>query len=167
MAIGTEQETLATEAEAIQREAIFDVFRRWGYLQSWLDPLGQYLPPEPFPVPTPTGPIADEAREFYSKTFGVEFMHISSPEQRLWIQQQVEESTRRPNQQHVLTQLIRADIFEQVVQSRYMGTKRFSLEGLTALIPFLDEVLRVSYLAGASKAARSRRRMGKARTRCT
>jgi 2-oxoglutarate dehydrogenase E1 component len=151
MAIGTEQETLATEAEAIQREAIFDVFRRWGYLQSWLDPLGQYLPPEPFPVPTPTGPIADEAREFYSKTFGVEFMHISSPEQRLWIQQQVEESTRRPNQQHVLTQLIRADIFEQVVQSRYMGTKRFSLEGLTALIPFLDEVLRVSYQGGISK----------------
>jgi 2-oxoglutarate dehydrogenase E1 component len=152
MAMMTEQETLAATADTAQREAIFDVFRRWGYLQSWLDPLGQYLPPEEFPVPTPTGPIADEARAFYSGTFGVEFMHIPSQEQRLWIQEQVEEPTRRADQPHVLSQLIRADIFEQVIQSRYMGTKRFSLEGLTVLIPFLDEVLRVSYLAGTTKA---------------
>jgi 2-oxoglutarate dehydrogenase E1 component len=135
-----------------QREAVFDVFRRWGYLQSWLDPLGQYLPPEPFPVPTPTGPVADEARAFYSSTFGIEFMHIPGQEQRLWLAQQVEQPTRRADQPHVLTQLIRADIFEQVIQSRYLGTKRFSLEGLTALIPFLDEVLRVSYVAGVTRA---------------
>jgi 2-oxoglutarate dehydrogenase E1 component len=147
--------TATTDAPAIdaaQREAIFDVFRRWGYLQAWLDPLGQYLPPGPFPVPTPTGPVADEARSFYSSTFGIEFMHIPSREQRVWLAQQVEQPTRRPDQPHVLTQLIRADIFEQVIQSRYLGTKRFSLEGLTALIPFLDEVLRVSYLAGVTRA---------------
>ena len=87
-----------TEAPAIdqaQREAVFDVFRRWGYLQAWLDPLGQYLPPEEFPVPTPTGPVADEARSFYSSTFGIEFMHIPSQEQRLWLAQQVEQPTRR------------------------------------------------------------------------
>ncbi|MGD0888816.1 MAG: 2-oxoglutarate dehydrogenase E1 component [Acidobacteriaceae bacterium] len=135
-----------------QREAVFDVFRRWGYMQAWLDPLGQYLPPEPFPVATPTGPIADEAREFYSKTFGIEFMHIPSQAQRQWLAEQVEQPTRYPDQPHVLSQLIRADIFEQVIQSRYLGTKRFSLEGLTVLIPFLDEVLRVSYLAGVSRA---------------
>jgi 2-oxoglutarate dehydrogenase E1 component len=151
MAILTEQVSPSALAETEEREAIFDVFRRWGYLQSWLDPLGQYLPPEEFPVPTPTGSVADEARAFYSGTFGVEFMHIPSQEQRLWLQQQVEEPTRRANQPHVLSQLIRADIFEQVIQARYMGTKRFSLEGLTVLIPFLDEVLRVSYLAGVSK----------------
>ena len=135
-----------------QREAIFDVFRRWGYLQAWLDPLGQYLPPGPFPVPTPVGPLADQARSFYSSTFGIEFMHIPSQEQRLWLAGQVEQPTRRADQPHVLTQLVRADIFEQVIQSRYLGTKRFSLEGLTALIPFLDEVLRVSVLAGATRA---------------
>ncbi len=87
-----------------QREAIFDVFRRWGYLQAWLDPLGQYLPPEPFPVPTPVGPLADEARSFYSSTFGIEFMHIPSQEQRLWLAEQVEQPTRRADQPHVLTQ---------------------------------------------------------------
>jgi 2-oxoglutarate dehydrogenase E1 component len=143
-------ETATNHSE--QREAIFDVFRRWGYMQSWLDPLGQYLPPEPFPVPMPTGPIADEAREFYSKTFGIEFMHIASQAQRQWLAEQVEQPARYPDQPHVLSLLIRADIFEQTIQSRYLGTKRFSLEGLTVLIPFLDEVLRVSYLAGVTRA---------------
>ena len=121
-------------------------------MQSWLDPLGQYLPPEPFPVPMPTGPIADEAREFYSKTFGIEFMHIASQAQRQWLAEQVEQPARYPDQPHVLSLLIRADIFEQTIQSRYLGTKRFSLEGLTVLIPFLDEVLRGSYLAGVTRA---------------
>ena len=157
MASSTQIQPTAATADAAtidttRREAVFDVFRRWGYLQSWLDPLGQYLPPEPFPVATPTGPIADEARGFYSKTFGIEFMHIPSLAQRQWLAEQVEQPTRYPDQPHVLSQLIRADIFEQVIQSRYLGTKRFSLEGLTVLIPFLDEVLRVSYLAGVSRA---------------
>jgi 2-oxoglutarate dehydrogenase E1 component len=156
MASSTQLEPRAATADAAtndseQREAVFDIFRRWGYLQSRLDPLGQYLPPEPFPVATPTGPIADEARAFYSGTFGIEFMHIPSQEQRQWLAEQVEQPTRRANQAHILSQLIRADIFEQVIQSRYMGTKRFSLEGLTVLIPFLDEVLRVSVLAGVTK----------------
>jgi 2-oxoglutarate dehydrogenase E1 component len=143
-------ETATNHSE--QREAIFDVFRRWGYLQSWLDPLGQYLPPEPFPVPAPTGPVADEARSYYSGTIGIEFMHLPSQAQRQWLAEQMEQPARRAGQPHVLTQLIRADIFEQVIQSRYLGTKRFSLEGLTALIPFLDEVLRVSVLAGVTRA---------------
>ena len=157
MAISTPIQPTAATGDAAtndttRREAVFDVFRRWGYLQSWLDPLGQYLPPEPFPVATPTGPIADEAREFYSKTFGIEFMHIASQAQRQWLAEQVEQPARHADQPHVLTQLIRADIFEQTIQSRYLGTKRFSLEGLTVLIPFLDEVLRVSYLAGVTRA---------------
>ena len=42
-------------AEQHDREVIFDIFRRWGYLQASLDPLGQYLPPEPFPVAVPEG----------------------------------------------------------------------------------------------------------------
>jgi 2-oxoglutarate dehydrogenase E1 component len=141
----------AATIDTTRREAVLDVFRRWGYLQARLDPLGQYLPPEPFPVPTPTGPIADEARSYYSGAVAVEFMHIANREQRLWIQEQMEQPTVRPGQPHILSLLIRADIFEQVIQSRYLGTKRFSLEGLTALIPFFDEVLRVSYLTGVNR----------------
>ena len=48
--------------------------------------------------------------------------------------------------------LTRADVFEQVIQSRYLGTKRFSLEGVTALIPFLDELLNRSAELGVQTA---------------
>jgi 2-oxoglutarate dehydrogenase E1 component len=142
----------APAVEQHERETTFDIFRRWGYLQASLDPLGQFLPPEPFPTPAPEGEAAAEARGYYCGTIAVEFMHIPSPEQRQWLQERMEQKAPTPDQKLILTQLIRADLFEQVIQSRYLGTKRFSLEGITALIPFLDRVLAVSADAGVNKA---------------
>ena len=141
----------ATSTPSPEREQVFDIFRRWGYLQATLDPLGQYLPPEPFPTPAPEGDLAREARSFYCGSIAAEFMHIPSPEPRHWIQSRLEAPAPRPNQARVLTQLIRADVFEQVIQSRYLGTKRFSLEGLTALIPCLDQLLDTSATNGVTK----------------
>ncbi len=137
--------------EQHEREATFDIFRRWGYLQASLDPLGQYLPPEPFPVAVPEGEFAAEARRYYCGTFAAEFMHIPSPEQRQWLQEQLEQPTPKADQKHVLTQLIHADLFEQVIQQRYLGTKRFSLEGLTVLIPFLDQLFATASAAGVTR----------------
>ena len=125
--------TPPASVEQQDRETVFELFRRWGYLQASLDPLGQYLPPEPFPTPAPEGEAATEARKYYCGTIGAEFMHIPSVEQRQWIQEQLEQTPAAPDQKRILTQLIRADLFEQVIQSRYLGTKRFSLEGLTSL----------------------------------
>jgi 2-oxoglutarate dehydrogenase E1 component len=124
------------------RENTFDIFRRWGYLQSSLDPLGQYLPPEPFPTPAPDGADSEEARKYYCGSIGAEFMHIPSPEKRAWIQEQLEQDfvATDATRARILTGLIRSDIFEQVIQQRYLGTKRFSLEGLTVLVPFLDQL---------------------------
>jgi 2-oxoglutarate dehydrogenase E1 component len=145
--------TVATPAiEQQERETIFDIFRRWGYLQASLDPLGQYLPAEPFPTPAPEGEVAKEARGYYCGTIAAEFMHIPSPEQRQWLQERIERVPSTPDQSLILTQLIRADLFEQIIQSRYLGSKRFSLEGITALIPFLDRIFAVSAGAGVSKA---------------
>jgi 2-oxoglutarate dehydrogenase E1 component len=123
------------------QEQVFDIFRRWGYLQANLDPLGQYLAPEPFPVSAPEGDADREARGYYCSTVAVEFMHIANPEQRQWLEAQMEQSPQSVDQARILSDLIRADIFEQVIQSRYLGTKRFSLEGLTALVPFLHQLL--------------------------
>ncbi|HEY0263218.1 MAG TPA: 2-oxoglutarate dehydrogenase E1 component [Granulicella sp.] len=135
------------------REQVFDIFRRWGYLQSNLDPLGQYLPPEPFPCTTvPEGEFAAEARGYYCGNFAVEFMHIPSVEQRQWLQERLEQPTPKPDQKLVLSQLIRADLFEQVIQQRYLGTKRFSLEGLTVLIPFLDQIFATGSSLGINRA---------------
>jgi 2-oxoglutarate dehydrogenase E1 component len=153
--MATKAETLpstVSEVDKQERETTFDIFRRWGYLQASLDPLGQYLPPEPFPTPAPEGEIAAEARGYYCGTIASEFMHIASPEQRQWLQERIEQTAPAQDQALILTQLIRADLFEQVIQSRYLGTKRFSLEGITALIPFLDRVLAVSAGVGVTKA---------------
>src|ERR1700759_4753205 len=94
------------------REAIFDLFRRWGYLQASLDPLGQFYPPEPFPTSAPESPASDEARRIYCSSIGAEFMHISSPKKREWIQQQLEGEFTAANPGRILTGLIRADLFE-------------------------------------------------------
>ncbi|MGA7159065.1 MAG: 2-oxoglutarate dehydrogenase E1 component [Acidobacteriaceae bacterium] len=145
----------------ISRAATFDLFRRWGYLQSTLDPLAQLLPPQSFPVETTPGqPLPDEsspdtqaARRIYSSTIGAEFMHIPSAEKRAWIQQRLEAPDDTPTipPARILTDLLRADLFEQVIQQRYLGTKRFSLEGLTALIPFLDQLFTTAADLGVNR----------------
>ncbi|HVW78607.1 MAG TPA: 2-oxoglutarate dehydrogenase E1 component [Alloacidobacterium sp.] len=134
------------------REQVFDAFRRWGYLQAQLDPLGQYLPPETIPELDLEGEDAEEARSYYCGTIAAEFMHIPSRERRNWIAERLEAPAPDVDQKKILDLLIKADIFEQVIQSRYLGTKRFSLEGVTALIPFLDELLNRSSELGAEKA---------------
>ncbi|HKR30392.1 MAG TPA: 2-oxoglutarate dehydrogenase E1 component [Terriglobales bacterium] len=123
------------------RERVFEAFRRWGYLQAKLDPLGQYLQPQAVPELDVQGDFADEARRCYCGTIGAEFMHIPDAARREWIQERLESDAPAVDQKHILELLTRADLFEHVIQSRYLGTKRFSLEGVTSLIPFLDEVL--------------------------
>jgi 2-oxoglutarate dehydrogenase E1 component len=135
-----------------QREQIFEAFRRWGHLQAKLDPLGQYLLPEPVPELHFDGEDAEEARRYYCGSIGLEFMHLPDAARREWIQERMEQAAPVPDQRKVLELLTQADLFEQVIQSRYLGTKRFSLEGVTVLIPFLDEVLNHAADFGAEKA---------------
>jgi 2-oxoglutarate dehydrogenase E1 component len=134
-----------------QRDQVFDAFRRWGHLQAKLDPLGQYLLPGPVPELNFEGEDAEEAKGYYSGSIGVEFMHIPDAARREWIQERMEQTSPAPDQHQILERLIQADLFEQVIQSRYLGTKRFSLEGVTVLIPFLDEILNRAADHGAIK----------------
>src|SRR5580704_15203229 len=142
----------STNSLISQRDQIFDAFRRWGHLQAKLDPLEQYLLPEPVPELNFDGEAADEARGYYCGSIGVEFMHIPDVARREWIQERMEQRAPVPDQRQVLERLTQADLFEQVIQSRYLGTKRFSLEGVTVLIPFFDEVLNHAADFGAEKA---------------
>ena len=131
-----------------ERERVFDAFRQWGYLEADLDPLG-FLPKSAPPELQFAGELAREARQVYCGTVGVEFMHIAEPVRRKWIQERMEGPQPTVDQDRTLDQLIRADLFEQVLQHRYLGTKRFSLEGVTALLPLVDEILDAAGQRGA------------------
>ena len=136
-----------------ERERVFNAFRQWGYLEGDLDPLG-FLRPRATPELQIEGEYAREARAIYSSTIGVEINHIYNPERRRWIYEQMESPSQgfevtEETQKRILDLLIRADIFEQVMQQRYLGSKRFSLEGTTALIPLVDEVLDTASRLGA------------------
>jgi 2-oxoglutarate dehydrogenase E1 component len=139
-AAGNSGGTALIDAPENDRERVLDSFRRWGYLEARLDPL-QFLQTERHPDLQIRNEFAEEARRFYCGSIGVEFAHIPDPERRDWIQQRMESVPRGTDQTHALDQLIRADLFEQVLQQRYLGSKRFSLEGVTALIPLVDEIL--------------------------
>jgi 2-oxoglutarate dehydrogenase E1 component len=123
-----------------ERERVFDAFRRWGYYEATLDPLGLFEPLK-YPDLELTGEAAEEARRIYCGTIGAEFMHLPEPKRRQWIAERVEGPAGEVDQRKILERLVRADLFEQVLQARYLGTKRFSLEGVTALIPLLDAIL--------------------------
>jgi 2-oxoglutarate dehydrogenase E1 component len=136
-----------------ERERIFSAYRQWGYLEGDLDPLG-FLRPRPTPELEKDGEYAREARSIYSSTIGVEINHIYNPERRRWVYERMESPSQgyevtEKDQERILDLLTRADIFEQVLQQRYLGSKRFSLEGTTALIPLVDEVLDTASRLGA------------------
>jgi len=140
--------------ENYERERVFGLFRQFGYLEAELNPLG-LLPPQPHPDLQIDNEWAREARRIYCGSVGVEFMHIVDPERRRWIQQQIEARIEAApaavdiDQHRALDLLVRADLFEQTLQQRYLGNKRFSLEGNTSLLPAMDQVLDVAGERGA------------------
>jgi multifunctional 2-oxoglutarate metabolism enzyme len=83
-------------------------------------------------------------RDAYCRTIGTEYMHISDPEQRAWLQERIEVPHQKPNQaeqKYILSKLNAAEAFETFLQTKYVGQKRFSLEGGETVIPLMDAVL--------------------------
>ena len=143
-----------------ENERVMEAFRRWGFLQADLDPVG-YLKPQAHPELQVSGEAAEQARRYYCGTIGVEFMHIPEPERCRWIQERMETEPEPSNRGRMLERLIQAGVFEQVLQRRYPGTKRFSLEGLVALLPLLDEILGTAAERGAEQAVLSMSHRGR------
>ena len=88
--------------------------------------------------------ILTRLRDTYSRSIGVEYMHIQDPEQRKWIQDRVEvpyEKPPRNEQLRILGWLNAAEAFEKFLQTKYVGQKRFSLEGSESAIVALDSIL--------------------------
>ncbi|WP_044573109.1 multifunctional oxoglutarate decarboxylase/oxoglutarate dehydrogenase thiamine pyrophosphate-binding subunit/dihydrolipoyllysine-residue succinyltransferase subunit [Saccharopolyspora spinosa] len=86
-------------------------------------------------------------RDSYCRTVGVEYMHILEPDEREWLQQRVEKPHTKPEpseQKYILSKLNAAEAFETFLQTKYVGQKRFSLEGAETVVPLLDAVLDTS-----------------------
>jgi 2-oxoglutarate dehydrogenase E1 component len=96
------------------------VFRRWGYLAARLDPLEFFSAASP-PELDDKSPWSSEARSIYCGTIGADFMHIADPERREWIAARMEHPpAARPDQQRILERLLRAELFEQTLQARFV-----------------------------------------------
>jgi 2-oxoglutarate dehydrogenase complex dehydrogenase (E1) component-like enzyme len=92
----------------------------------------------------PLGDLLHVLRDAYCRTIGIEYMHIQEPEEKRWIQEQVEGAAPEldvEDQRHILERLNAAEAFEKFLATKYVGQKRFGLEGAESLIPILDAML--------------------------
>ncbi|MDS2171430.1 multifunctional oxoglutarate decarboxylase/oxoglutarate dehydrogenase thiamine pyrophosphate-binding subunit/dihydrolipoyllysine-residue succinyltransferase subunit [Nesterenkonia sp. CL21] len=83
-------------------------------------------------------------RDTYCRNTGIEYMHIQSPEERQWFQDEIEHPYSKPSrdeQFRILGRLNAAEAFETFLQTKFVGQKRFSLEGGESLIPLMDVIL--------------------------
>jgi 2-oxoglutarate dehydrogenase E1 component len=95
-------------------------------------------------------------RDAYVRTTGIEYMHIQDPEQRAWLQDRVErpyDKTPRDEQLRILEKLNEAEAFETFLQTKFVGQKRFSLEGGETAIPVIDEICEAAAQAGLDEVA--------------
>jgi len=90
------------------------------------------------------GDVLHVLRDAYCRTIGIEYMHIQDPEEQRWIQEQVEGESPEldlDDQRYILERLNAAEAFEKFLATKYVGQKRFGLEGAESAIPILDAIL--------------------------
>lgn len=170
--ISSEQVLQATR-DSVRAIMMIRAYRMRGHLHANLDPLGIAAPVEDFNELSPAAygfteadygrkifidnvlgleyatipEMLDILKRTYCSTLGVEFMHISNPEEKAWIQERIEgpgkgvEFTAN-GKKAILSKLIEAEGFEQFIDVKYKGTKRFGLDGGESLIPALEQIIK-------------------------
>ena len=101
----------------------------------------------------PLRDVLHALRETYCGTIGAEFMHVTDPAQKRWLQERLESTRANPRfsperKQKLLAQVTAAEGLEKYLHTRYVGQKRFSLEGGESFIPALDEIVQRAGGAG-------------------
>ena len=95
-------------------------------------------------------------RDTYCRTIGIEYMHIQDPAQRSWFQEKLEKPYQKPDhdaQLRILSKLNQAEAFETFLQTKYVGQKRFSMEGAESTVSLVDEILQAATEAGLDEVA--------------
>ncbi len=158
--------------DSIRALMLIRAYRVRGHLYAKLDPLGLHEPeyhPELDPATYGFGEdnwdhpifidgvlgreqatmreILAAVHNIYCSSIGVEFMHIQDPDQKAWIQKRIEQPLNRTEftergRRAILERLTEAEVFERFLDRKYIGTKRFGLEGGEALIPALEQIIK-------------------------
>ncbi len=160
-------EEIEKQARVLQ---LINYYRVRGHLIADLDPLGARCPYHPELDPAnfkftiwdldrhfitgglgglktaPLRDILDILQKTYCEKIGVEYMHIQNPDEKLWLQSRMEPVRNKPEfderiKKNILNKLIQAESFEHFIHKKFIGHKRFSLEGSETLIPVLDNLL--------------------------
>ena len=129
-------------------EKVRDDFRRWGYLQCDLDPLGRIKPFKQRDLEAAPAALAEKWRKIYCGKIGVEFMHMPFGERCDWIAEKMEAPVEKPDSKYILQRILGTEVCEKYIHTRYVGTKRFSLDGIAGLITLLDSILEQSAECG-------------------
>jgi 2-oxoglutarate dehydrogenase E1 component len=123
-------------------------YRTWGYLQASFDPLERLQPsvhPDIAELSADANPDQLETlRRAYCGSMGVEFMHLRDRERASWIAARIEDEASNPrpvDRRRIFERVLRAEVLERFLHRRYIGSKRYSLEGAVGLIPLMDSVL--------------------------
>jgi 2-oxoglutarate dehydrogenase E1 component len=92
-------------------------------------------------------------KETYASSIGVEFLHIQSLEQKQWVQERIEEVHNKTNftsegKKGIFNRLVESELFEQYLDKKFLGTKRYGIEGGESMIPGIEQIVKQSCLAG-------------------
>jgi 2-oxoglutarate dehydrogenase E1 component len=164
------QRLRATNARQERVDILIRAYRVRGHTNAHLDPLGRFQQPHP-ELELPFHGLSDDdldrvfstrtlhdnramklrhilerLKNTYCGSIGAQFMHIDSLRVKSWLQTRMERSENRrvlsrDEQRHILTKLTDAETFEDFIHKKYLGAKRFSLEGGETLIPLLDQAI--------------------------
>jgi len=169
----SEADVTRATRDSVRAIMMIRAYRMRGHLHANLDPLGIAKPFEDYDELSPSAYGFTEAdydrkifidhvlglefatiremieilKRTYCSTLGVEFMHISHPEEKAWIQERIEGPDKgiaftKNGKMAILQKLIEAEGFEQFIDVKYKGTKRFGLDGGESLIPALEQIIK-------------------------
>jgi len=169
----SDQDIVSAQRDSVRAIMMIRAYRMRGHLHANLDPLGIAKPLEDYNELSPEAygftpedyerkifidnvlglefatipEMLDILKRTYCSTIGVEFMHISNPEEKSWIQQRIEGPDKGVaftdmGKKAILQKLVESEGFEQFIDVKYKGTKRFGLDGGESLIPALEQIIK-------------------------
>ncbi len=167
-----EEDVRQATKDSLRALMLIRAYRMRGHMIADLDPLGMHKP-DPHPELSPASygftdadmdreifidgvlgletaslnRILEILRRTYCSTFGIQFMHVSDPEEKSWLQERIEGpdkeiSFTKIGRRSILQKLIEGEAFEQLIHKRYPGTKRFGIDGAESLIPALEQIIK-------------------------